>query len=77
MNSLLATLFLNKLELICLHTVKWFPVLLFIIYAHLNAFKCCPRGVMVKALDCGIVVGGLELQLRYYVQFWTYTRIIK
>ena len=25
----------------------------------------CPRGVMVKALDCGIVVSEFELQLRY------------
>ena len=27
MNSLLVTLFLNELELICLHTVKWFQML--------------------------------------------------
>ena len=31
----------------------------------------CPRGVMVKALDCGIVVGEFELQSRYYINFWT------
>ena len=29
----------------------------------------CPRGVMVKAMDCGIVVSEFELQLRYYVHF--------
>ena len=29
----------------------------------------CPRGVMVKAMDCGIVVSKLVLQLRYYVHF--------
>ena len=29
----------------------------------------CPRGVMVKAMDCGIVVSELELQSRYYVHF--------
>ena len=29
----------------------------------------CPRGVMVKAMDCGIVVREFELQLRYYVHF--------
>ena len=27
----------------------------------------CPRGVMVKALDCGIVVREFVLQSRYYV----------
>ena len=29
----------------------------------------CPRGVMVKAMDCGIVVREFELQPRYYVHF--------
>ena len=29
----------------------------------------CPRGVMVKAMDCGIVVREIELQSRYYVHF--------
>ena len=28
-----------------------------------------PCGVMVKVMDCGIVVSELELQLRYYVHF--------
>ena len=28
-----------------------------------------PRGVMVKAMDCGIVVGEFVLQSRYYVHF--------
>ena len=28
-------------------------------------------GVMFKVLDCGIVVREFELQLRYYVHFWT------
>ena len=28
-----------------------------------------PRGVMVKAMDCGIVVSEFVLQLRYYVHF--------
>ena len=35
----------------------------------------CPRGVMVKAMDCRIVVREFELQSRYYVHFrakiWT------
>ena len=29
----------------------------------------CPRGIMVKALDCEIVVREFVLQLRYYVHF--------
>ena len=33
----------------------------------------CPRGVMVKAMDCGIVVSDFEFQSRYYVYFWTNT----
>ena len=28
-----------------------------------------PRGVMVKAMDCGIVVSEFELQSSYYVYF--------
>ena len=27
----------------------------------------CPRGVMVKAMDCGIVVSEFVFQSRYYV----------
>ena len=33
----------------------------------------CPRGVMVKAMDCGIVARKFVLQSRYYVQFRTNT----
>ena len=29
----------------------------------------CPSGVMVKAMDCGIVVRKFVLQSRYYVHF--------
>ena len=29
----------------------------------------CPRGVMVKVMDCGIVVREFVLQSRYYVHF--------
>ena len=31
--------------------------------------KGCPRGAMVKATDCGIVVREFVLQSRYYVHF--------
>ena len=33
----------------------------------------CPRGVMVKAMDYGIVVSEFELHSRYYVHFLTNT----
>ena len=29
----------------------------------------CPHGVMVKAMDCGIVVREFVLQSRYYIHF--------
>ena len=32
-----------------------------------------PRGVMVKAIDCGIVVSEFVLQSRYYAHFRTNT----
>ena len=31
--------------------------------------QVCPRGVMVKAMDCGIVLSEFELQSHYYVHF--------
>ena len=40
------------------------------VYKNLSTFiKGCRRGVMFKAMDCGIVVSELELQSRYYVHF--------
>ena len=35
----------------------------------LPALQGCPRGVMVKAMNCGIVVREFVLQSRYYVHF--------
>ena len=34
-----------------------------------TGFMGCPRGVMIKAMDCGIVVREFVLQSRYYVHF--------
>ena len=34
-----------------------------------NKREGCPRGVMVKAMDCGIVVREFVLQSHYYVHF--------
>ena len=46
------------------------------LYVHLRSFeilhqvkKGCPHGVMVKVMDCGIVVREFVLQSRYYVHF--------
>ena len=36
-------------------------------YAHCT--KGCPRGVMVKAMDCGIVVNEFVLQSLFYIHF--------
>ena len=36
---------------------------------YANNIRGCPRDVMVKAMDCGIVVSEFVLQLCYYVHF--------
>ena len=36
---------------------------------NLQWLRGCPRGVMVKVMDCEIVVHELILQARYYVHF--------
>ena len=36
-------------------------------------FQGCPCGVMVKAMECRIVVSEFKLQLHYYVHFQTNT----
>ena len=59
--------FLNEVELIFLHTS------ISIVSAQLNSLRGCPHGVIVKAMDCGIVVREFELQSRYYVHFRTNT----
>ena len=35
----------------------------------IDYIRGCPCSVMVKAMDCGIVVNEFVLQLRYYVHF--------
>ena len=42
-------------------------------YPTSNQARGCLRAVMVKAMDCGIVVREFVLQLRYYVRFRTNT----
>ena len=41
--------------------------------SRLKLYRGCPRGVMLKAMDCGIVVSEFVLQSRYYVHFQTNT----
>ena len=50
-------------DTISLNTVFYPYVLL------LAIFRGCPRGVMVKAMDCGIVVSKFVFQSLYYVHF--------
>ena len=38
-------------------------------YFSLLSGRGCPHGVMVKSMDCGIVVREFVLQSRYYVHF--------
>ena len=38
-------------------------------YLTLIIVRGCPRGVMVKAMDCGIEVSEFKLQSLYYVHF--------
>ena len=41
----------------------------FSLFRDILSLRGCPRGVMVKAMDCGIVVHEFVLQSRYYVHF--------
>ena len=41
----------------------------FLRWTHFKMTRGCPRGVMVKAMDCGIVVREFVLQLRFYDHF--------
>ena len=38
-------------------------------YEYVMLPRRCPRGVMVKAMDCGIIESEFELQSHYYVHF--------
>ena len=38
-------------------------------HTYTHKMRGCPRGVMVKAMDCGIVVREFVLQSRYYIHF--------
>ena len=44
-----------------------YPIFIIYLPALIDSKKGCPRDVMVKTMDCGIVVSEFELQSRYYV----------
>ena len=58
-----------------LHNSRWFtlPIQLFQVLFSFCARQQCLRGVMVKAMDCRVVVSEFELQSRSYVHFRTNT----
>ena len=49
------------------YRIKW-QKLISLFIRHLCK-RGCPRGVMVKAMDCGIVISEFVFQSRYYVHF--------
>ena len=59
----------------CFFCVSGFLCALWTFYIYITYSRMamlrggCPRGVMVKAMDCGIVVREFVLQSRYYVHF--------
>ena len=40
---------------------------------ELSTLRGCPHGVMVKVIDCRIIVNEFKLQLCYYIHFRTNT----
>ena len=52
-----------------LNKSRWQHPTMHQLYGHLPSITGCPRGVMVKAMNCGIVVREFVLQSRYYVHF--------
>ena len=51
--------------------INWFCKRVFIAEKNVPERQAtrCPRGVMVKAMNCGIVIREFVLQSRYYVHF--------
>ena len=56
---------------VCVYAYLYMYAYIYIyIYACIhNMYRGCPRGVMVKAMDCGIVVRKFVIQSRYNVHF--------
>ena len=65
--TILTTFFMNSGKRLILPKHSMLP---FIINSSKHkVYRGCPHGVMVKAMDCGIVVREFVLQSRYYVHF--------
>ena len=66
-----------SLVALVLRWLRWYFVgtvgITLVVIPSLNVVRGCPRGVMVKAMDCGIVVSEFVLQSRYHVHFRTNT----
>ena len=58
----------EKLHRLCQEKKDWFGLVWFYGISTKKE-EGGPRGVMVKAMDCGIVVREFVLQSRYYVHF--------
>ena len=70
-NSLAWSRYLSFFSFIIIIIIEEFCLQFFdvnILLYHMYIYGC-PRGVMVKALNCGIVVREFVLQSRYYVHF--------
>ena len=62
---------MTDVTLLQLHSNTWNHNTLFklMIISQLKYSRGCPHGLMVKAMDCGIVVSEFVLQSRYYFHF--------
>ena len=58
-----------KIKLINGYSIRTSTCVSVHIHTHIHKGVGCPRGVMVKAMDCGIVVREFVLQSRHYVHF--------
>ena len=53
---------------VCVHVHIYYMYVCVLVYECIYV-RGCPRGVMVKAMDCGIILSEFVLQSRYYVHF--------
>ena len=58
----------RRTKILKCHLIFYWPLTVRFYYTH-QKLKACPRGVMVKAMDCRIVVSEFVLQSRYFVHF--------
>ena len=66
----------DLLKQIHLDEFEWkqrFKEIFFLIVNKTKNYWGCPHGVMIKAMDCGIVVSKSKIQSHYYFHFWINT----